>query len=229
MLDEITLIIPAKSEKESLPKVLDKLNIYKFKYLIILSKEDNDTIKVIEKYNPKIIYQKSFGYGDALIEGIKNVQTRYLVIFNADGSFKLEEIEPMYKKIKSENLDLVFASRYKSSNSGSEDDTILTYIGNKIFTYIGKIFFSLSISDILYTFAIADTKEIQMLNLTQKDFRLCVELPIKAKKNNLKVSDIDAYELKRIGGTKKVNELKDGFLILIHMIYLFFKKWKINF
>ena len=224
MLDEITLIIPAKSEKESLPKVLDELNIYKFKYLLIVNKDDNETIKAIEKYNPKIIYQKSFGYGDALIEGIKNVKTRYLVIFNADGSFKLEEIEPMYKKIKLENLDLVFASRYKSSNSGSEDDTILTYIGNKIFTYIGKIFFSLPISDILYTFVIADTKKIQMLNLTQKDFRLCVELPIKAKKSNLKVSDIDAYELKRIGGTKKVNEIKDGFLILMHMICLFFKK-----
>jgi len=224
MFDEITLIIPARSEKESLPEVLDKLNIYKFKYLIILRKEDNETISAIEKYNPKIIYQKSFGYGDALIEGIKNVQTKYLVIFNADGSFKLSEIESMYKKIKSENLDLVFASRYKSSNSGSEDDTALTYIGNKIFTYIGKIFFSLNISDILYTFVIADTKKTQMLNLSQKDFKLCVELPIKAKKNNLKISDIDSYELKRIGGTKKVNEIKDGFLILIYMIYLFFKK-----
>jgi len=224
MLDEITLIIPAKSEKESLPNVLDKLNIYKFKHLIILSKDDNETIGAIEKHNPKIIHQKSSGYGDALIEGIKNVQTKYFIIFNADGSFKLEEIEHMYKKIKSENLDLVFASRYKSSNSGSEDDTTLTYIGNKIFTYIGKIFFSLTISDILYTFVIADTKKTQMLNLNQKDFRFCVELPIKAKKNNLKISDIDAYELKRIGGTKKVNEIKDGFLILMHMIYLFFKK-----
>ncbi len=224
MLDEITLIIPAKSEKESLPSVLDQLNIHKFKYLIILDKNDNETIRAIEKHNPKIIHQKSSGYGDALIEGIKNVQTKYFVIFNADGSFKLEEIENMYKKIKSENLDLVFASRYKSSNSGSEDDTILTYMGNKIFTHIGKIFFSLTISDILYTFVIADTKKTQMLNLNQKDFRFCVELPIKAKKNNLKISDIDAYELKRIGGTKKVNEIKDGFLILIHMIYLFFKK-----
>jgi len=224
MLDEITLIIPAKSEKESLPNVLNQLNIHKFKYLIILDKNDDETIKAIEKYNPKIIHQKSFGYGDALIEGIKNVQTKYFVIFNADGSFKLEEIGNMYKKIKSENLDLVFASRYKSSNSGSEDDTILTYIGNKIFTYIGKIFFSLTISDILYTFVIADTRKTQMLNLNQKDFRFCVDLPIKAKKNNLKITDIDAYELKRIGGTKKVNEIKDGFLILIHMICLFFKK-----
>ena len=68
------------SRTEISPNYETEINIYKFKYLITLSKEDNDTIKVIEKYNPKIIYQKSFGYGDALIEGIKNVQTKYLVI-----------------------------------------------------------------------------------------------------------------------------------------------------
>ena len=38
-------------------------------------------------------------------------------------------------------LDFIFASRYEA-NSGSEDDTIITLIGNYIFTYIGKIFFN---------------------------------------------------------------------------------------
>ena len=37
------------------------------------------------------------------------------------------------------NKDIIFASRYEK-NSSSEDDTLLTYIGNKIFTYIGRIF-----------------------------------------------------------------------------------------
>ena len=32
-----------------------------------------------------------------------------------------------------------------------------------------------------------------------------------------------SYEKKRIGGRKKVNELKDGFLILLEIIKLFFK------
>ena len=44
------------------------------------------------------------------------------------------------------------------------------------------------------------------------------------KKNSLRMSDIAANEKSRIGGTKKVNKFKDGFLILMHMIKLFFKK-----
>ena len=44
------------------------------------------------------------------------------------------------------------------------------------------------------------------------------------KKNSLKISDIPSNEKSRIGGIKKVNEIKDGFLILMHMIKLFFNK-----
>ena len=56
------------------------------------------------------------------------------------------------------------------------------------------------------------------------DFRFCVELPIKAKKMEMHLSSINSYERSRIAGIKKVNAFKDGFLILKHMIYLFFKK-----
>ena len=120
------------------------------------------------------------------------------------------------------SLDAIFATRYLK-NGSSEDDTIITFLGNKFFSLIGKIFFNLPINDILYTYVIGDTQKILSLNLKQKDFTLCVELPIKAKKNSLKISDIPSNEKSRIGGIKKVNEIKDGFLILIQMIKLFFK------
>ena len=45
----------------------------------------------------------------------------------------------MVRKISNENLDILFASRYEK-NAGSEDDTPITFIGNKIFTLIGRIF-----------------------------------------------------------------------------------------
>ena len=66
-----------------------------------------------------------------------------------------------------------------------------------------------------------ETDKQQHEDLKQKDFTLCVELPIKAKRNSLKMADISANEKSRIGGTKKVNAFKDGFLILLHMIKLF--------
>lgn len=219
-MKELTLLIPAKNEKECLPQVLEELKIYKLQIIIILEKNDLKTIESVKEFNCKIIYQENKGYGDALIQGIKNVQTEFFCIFNADGSFDPKELKMMYQLINS--TDFVFGSRYME-NAGSEDDTIMTYVGNKIFTLIGNLFFSLNISDILYTFVMGRTKKAQALNLKEKYFGFCVELPIKAKKSNLSMSTCPSNERKRIAGKKKVNEFRDGFNILISMIKLFFK------
>ena len=220
-MKDLTLVIPAKNEPESLPYVLMELEKLDLNFIIVLEKMDYITINAIEKFRSKIIFQENNGYGDAIILGIKNVKTEYFSIFNADGSFDPYELRAMYEKIKKDSLDLLLASRYKG-NSSSEDDTAVTFIGNKIFTTIGKIFFKLPISDILYTYVVGNTQKILKLNLKQKDFTLCVELPIKAKRNGLNIADISANEKSRIGGVKKVNALKDGFLILLYMVKFFF-------
>ena len=80
----------------------------------------------------------------------------------------------MYEKIKKDSLDLLLASRYKG-NSSSEDDTAVTFIGNKIFTTIGKIFFKLSISDILYTYVIGNTQKILKLHIKNTHRRCILE------------------------------------------------------
>ena len=221
-MENLTLIIPAKNEAESLPTVLSELKKFNYKINIVLHSTDTKTIQSIENHKVNIIYQKNFGYGDAIIEGINNCDTEYFCIFNADGSFDPSEINNMFKSMQARQLDFIFASRYEA-NSGSEDDTIITFIGNYIFTYVGKIFFKLNVSDILYTYLIGKTNKARKLNLSQKDFSLCVELPIKAKKNMMKLGSINAFERKRIAGKKKVNAFRDGFLILHHMIKLFFK------
>ena len=223
-MNDLTLIIPAKNEAESLPIILNELKKYNYKIDIVLHATDIGTIQAIKEYDVNIVYQENFGYGDALIHGIKQCKTEYFCIFNADGSFNPVEINKMYEALQAKKLDFIFASRYQAS-SGSEDDTIITLVGNYIFTYIGKIFFRLNISDILYTFVIGKTEQANVLDLKQKDFSFCVELPIKAKKMKMKLGSINSYERKRIAGKKKVNAFKDGFLILKHMIKLFLMKF----
>ena len=71
---------------------------------------------------------------------------------------------------------------------------------------------------------LGNTVQAKKLNLKQKDFRFCVELPIKAQKYNMKLGTVNCYERKRIAGKKKVNAFKDGYLILSQMIKLFFEK-----
>ena len=220
-MNDITLLIPAKNESESLPTVLKELKNFKFKINVILKNDDLLTINSIKNFDVNIIYQSGIGYGNALIEGINTCETKYFCIFNADGSFDPKEINEIFKKIKTEKIDFIFASRYEK-NAGSDDDTFVTLIGNYIFSLIGKIFFNLKISDILYTFVIGDTNKAKTLGLSGNDFTFCVELPILAKRKGF-ISDIyPSYERKRIAGKKKVNAVKDGFLILKKLIQLFF-------
>jgi len=220
-MKNLTLIIPAKKESASLPKVLEEIKNYECKVIIILENTDTKTINAAKNFNCKIILQSDKGYGNALIEGMNNVETEYLCIFNADGSFNPKYLNKMLTACRN-NLDFVFASRYMNGG-GSDDDTFLTKVGNFIFSTIGNIFFSLKLSDILYTFLLGKTESFKKLNLKSKDFCLCVEMPIKARRKKMNFIDMPNYERERIAGKKKVNEFQDGFKILIYMIKSFFR------
>ena len=223
-MSNLTLLIPAKSESESLPIFLEELKSYNHNKLIILDEKDVKTIDSIKPFeNVDILNQKKSGYGNALIEGINHIKTEFFCIINADGSMNPSEIEGMLNEIKINQLDIVFGSRYMK-NAGSEDDDFITLIGNYIFTFLGKIFFNLRISDILYTYLIGKTQKIKELDLISGDFSFCVELPIKVQRKNLKYSTYACYERKRIAGKKKVSPFLDGIKILFGMINLFFKR-----
>jgi glycosyltransferase involved in cell wall biosynthesis len=219
-MKNLTLIIPAKNEADSLPKVLEEIKNYDCKIIIILESSDTETINATQNFECKLIYQSGKGFGNALIEGMDNVETEYLCIFNADGSFDPKYLSKMLDLCK--NKDFVFASRYMKEG-GSDDDTIITTVGNFIFSTIGNIFFSLKLSDILYTFLLGKRESFKKLDLKSQDFCLCVEMPIKAKRHEMHFIDTPSHERKRIAGQKKVNEFIDGFKILIYMIKSFFK------
>ena len=61
-MKNLTLIIPAKNESESLPLVLEELKEYNLKTKVILSSEDKSTINSIRKYDVEIVFQKNKGW-----------------------------------------------------------------------------------------------------------------------------------------------------------------------
>ena len=218
-MKELTLVIPAKDEAECLPRVLDELKNFDCKKIIIIPETDLNTRNSIKNFDCKIITQKAGGFGRALILGIKEVETNFLCIFNADGSFDPQYLKNMYNELLN-NCDFVFNSRYENSG-GSDDDTFLTLVGNKIFTFICNLLFRLNISDVLFTYVMGKTLAFKSLDLKRKDFRFCIELPVLAKFKKYKFISKPSYERSRLSGRKKVNELKDGFLILLCIFKMF--------
>ena len=218
-MKELTLVIPAKDEAECLPRVLDELKNFDCKKIIIIPETDLNTRNSIKNFDCKIITQKVGGFGGALIQRIKEVETNFLCRFNADGSIDPQYLKNMYNELLN-NCDFVFNSRYENSG-GSDDDTFLTLVGNRIFTFICNLLFRLNISDVLFTYVMGKTLAFKSLDLKRKDFRFCIELPVLAKFKKYKFISKPSYERSRLSGRKKVNELKDGFLILLCIFKMF--------
>ena len=225
MYKNLSLLLPAKNELSCINKVfeeLEKINFNSKVLLVVDSKTDNTLKFNKKKYNFKIlkIITNKKGYGAAVINGIKKCSTKKVCIFNADGSFNPISLKRMVRL--SQKYDHVFCSRYLN-NAGSDDDTFLTFIGNKIFSLTGRLFFNMKLYDILYAFYLSDVKKIKKLKLKQQDFSIALEVPLKIQYFNQTYTEIPSKERKRISGKKKVREFIDGFKLLKYMFFFFFK------
>ena len=216
-MNNLTLIIPAKEEKYSLPRVLDEVKDLNFKKLVVLAEDDFETIEAVKNLDCEILCQTGKGYGNAIREGIKHATTKYIAIFYADGSTDPIDLKPMINKIIDGKNQIVFGSRYEK-NAGSYDDNLITRIGNYFFTKFGNVFFSLNISDILFTYIVAEKNTMDKLKLNSDDYCLCVEIALKSKELGFKYTTHPCFERERLADKKKVKAFSDGFKILNYMI-----------
>ncbi len=222
-MTKVSIVIPTLNEEDSLKVLLQELlefEQYIKEIIVVDGQSDDDTIKIAKYFGCKTIIQENkLGYGNAIIIGINASTSEYSLILDGDGSKNPIYAKELVDKILEAKTDFVFAERY-GNGAKSLDDTILTYVGNRIFTIIGKIFFNLKLNDILHTFFICKNEKFKKIDFICDDFGFCVELPIKVHKYNFKYSTIPTIERKRIAGEVKVKPFKDGFKILISIFKL---------
>ena len=222
-MEEITIIIPTKNEEECIEFTINELRSLGLnKILIADGQSDDKTINIVKKLNCNYFIQSGKGYGNAVIESLKHVNTKYVCFFDSDGSYNPNSIKKMYDILINENLDFVLCSRYKG-NLKSDDDTFIRYIGNYFFTSFLKFIFKAKITDFLFHFTLAEKDNYLKLNLEYNSFSLCSEVPIKVHKYGFKYNEIPSKERKRISGKSKVNAFYDGLIILYDMLQLYFK------
>ena len=172
-MNKVTIIIPTLNEADSLKVLLEEINKLPFKELIeetiiVDANSTDDTQTVAKKYQCKLILEKDKGFGAAIIEGIFNSKS-FILGHGWRWLKKSNYILNLIKSIEKNNDDFVFATRY-GKEAGSDDDTWLTYFGNRIFSNLGKLMFGLKINDILHTFFICKTSKFQNLKFKYSNF-----------------------------------------------------------
>ena len=89
-LNDIEILIPTFNEEKNLPITIDSLKKIGFNNLTILDAlSDDETVKVAKENNCKVLVDptRRMGFGYSIINGINSSSSKYLCIFDADGSF----------------------------------------------------------------------------------------------------------------------------------------------
>src|SRR5260221_7506249 len=158
---KVSLVIGTYKEKSSIKKVIDDYYFSGFIDEIIIVNNNaesgtDDEVKntsAFKKKIIKIIYEKRQGYGYAYKTGIQTATGDYLVISEADASFKAEDLEKFL--VYARDFDVVLGTR--TSQIGSLSGSSGMGIGRKFANVIEAktieiLFNSLALTDVGCTY-----------------------------------------------------------------------------
>lgn len=217
--ERISVIVPARDERESLPTVLGEIPRDLVHEIIVVDGHSTDgTPDVARALGHRVVTQDGTGYGMAVVTGIREATGDLLTFMDADGSYDPAALSRMLDGIRRGD-DVVFCSRYLPQ-AGSDDDTVVRYVGNVFFTWLVRWLFGVRTTDSLFFYALAKRQVFDQIDLRCRGFALCVEFLVNVHRAGFRYSEIPCRERRRIAGESKVNALIDGARILGSLVRL---------
>ncbi|MFH1841358.1 MAG: glycosyltransferase family 2 protein [Candidatus Nealsonbacteria bacterium] len=214
---KVSLVIPTRNEAKSLEKTLKEIPGGSVDEIVVSDGHStDDTLEIAKKFGCKAVTQEGTGFGFGIRFGIKQCTGDVIIIMDADGSQNPADIPRLVAKVK-EGYDIGWGSRYIGRGK-TDDDTWLRYFGNQVFTFLTKVLHGVKVADILYMFAAFRKEIFDKITLESPGFEFCIELPVKARRAGFKFGEVPCVERKRIADETKVNDLLDGWKILMAIL-----------
>ena len=225
---ELTILIPCLNEEDTIEKCVNiafsflKNNNINGEVLVIDNNSIDNSYKIACKSGARVIKEKERGYGCALIRGINEAKGKYILMGDADCSYDFSAAYPFIEKLR-EGYDMVVGNRFKGGINKGAMPFLHKYVGNPFLSFIGKTLFKIEIGDFHCGLRSFNVKKIKSLNLSCCGMDFASEMIIKAKNNNLNITEVPIilYKDERVSCVSHLDTFKDGFLHLNTMIRLY--------
>jgi glycosyltransferase involved in cell wall biosynthesis len=116
---KFSIIIPAYNEEKGIDPLLKSLlqlefETWEYEIIVVNDGSTDKTAETVKKHPVKLInHRRNKGYGAALKTGIRKAEGEYVVLVDADGQHRLEDIKKIIAKAV--DYDMVVGQRVKGS------------------------------------------------------------------------------------------------------------------
>ena len=180
---DVTIIVPAKNEQDTIGEVINRLLALSFTKQIIVVDDGSDdkTAHILEGYDDRVLVMtnsKSGGKGAAIRQALPHATGRAVIIQDADLEYEPEEIPKLVQPILDGRAKVVFGSRFKKGFPPGM--ALPNRIVNKLLAWSVGILFFRRISDEATCYKAFDRELLQRMNLSCQRFEFCPEVTAKA-------------------------------------------------
>lgn len=224
-MPKVSIVIPAKNEEETLPRVLADLNKviptltgWTAEVLVVNDRSTDRTTEVARAGGATVIDNNKgrSGKGVTLRCGFEAATGDVICMLDADYSHRAEELPLFLEAIQRENVGLVIGSRVVG---GSEEYHHIRALGNVFLSAALGVATGRYLSDALNGYKVFKRDVFTAQGMTAANFEIEIEIIANTLRLGYKILEVSSHERARAGGEMKSRVVRHGTRFLLRIIY----------
>ena len=209
-MSQISIIIPALNEAESIGQVVSEMPWPLIAECLVVANGSTDATAAIAEAAGARVVQSARGYGAACLAGSQAALpgSEILVYMDGDGSDIVADLPRLIAPIASGEADFVIGSRIRGEREAGSMLPSQVFAGRLVGMLLNLSQLGRS-EKVRYTdmgpFRAIRRTSLEQLNMSELTYGWNLEMQIKAIKRNLRVVEIPVNYRRRIGGVSKVS------------------------
>lgn len=225
-MSEVSIVLPAKNEEQSLKALLPELKeLYPDAEIIVVDDGSTDNTAKVCKENNVTVFSHTYcmGNGAAIKTGARQASGEILVFMDADGQHDPKDIEKLLEKLN-DGYEMVVGARRSNTHA-----SFTRRFGNYFYNKFASIMTGHKILDLTSGFRVARARHFRkFLYLLPNGFSYPTTSTMAFFRSALPVAYIEISAEQRIGKSK-ISLYKDGirFLVIIVKIGALFSPMRL--
>ena len=192
---KLTILLPCLDEAETISICVEKsihsLNLLKVtgEVLVVDNGSTDGSQQLAELAGARVVESEEKGYGAALLKGIAEANSEFVIMGDSDDSYALDELGLFLDSLETGN-HLVIGNRFAGGIHPGAMPWLHKYLGNPVLSWIGRLFFKISIGDFHCGLRGFSLSKIRDLRLRSTGMEFASEMIVKASLSGLRIAEV---------------------------------------
>ena len=194
-MKEVTILMPCLNEAETIGKCIERARKLLIDHNLdgeILVSDNGSTDasrEIARRLGARVVDCPVRGYGAALQYGIQEAEGTYILMADSDDSYHFDEAMPMIEQLRN-GFDVCMGTRLKGRIMPGAMPFLNRHLGNPVLTALGRILFTIPVSDFHCGMRAFRRDAIIRLNLVTTGMEWASEMVIKSRLSGLRMTEV---------------------------------------